>query len=83
METTAIAATETGDARYALKLLLKAGELADEKKLTRITDAEVEEARRNVDVDLAAETIATLPVHQHLTDEELSYMISCVEEFYS
>ncbi|MDE1798329.1 MAG: AAA family ATPase [Candidatus Micrarchaeota archaeon] len=62
----AIAAQETGDARYALKLLLKAGELADEKKLARITDAEVEEARRNVDVDLATETIATLPIHQQL-----------------
>lgn len=62
----AIAAQETGDARYALKLLLKAGELGDEKKLARITDKEVEEARRNVDVDLATETIATLPVHQQL-----------------
>lgn len=62
----AIAASETGDARYALKLLLKAGELADEKKLDKISDREVEEARRNVDVDLATETIATLPVHQQL-----------------
>ncbi|MCX5794100.1 MAG: DegT/DnrJ/EryC1/StrS family aminotransferase [Elusimicrobia bacterium] len=30
-----------------------------------------------------AKTTVTLPVHQHLTAEELSYMISCVEEFYS
>ncbi len=62
----AIAAQETGDARYALKLLLKAGEISDEKRLRRVTHSEVEEARRNVDVDLAAETIATLPAHQQL-----------------
>lgn len=62
----AIAAQETGDARYALKLLLRAGELADEKKHAKISDREVEDARRSVDVDLAAETIATLPAHQQL-----------------
>ncbi len=62
----AIAAQETGDARYALKLLLRAGEIADEKHRPHITHTEVEEARRSVDVDLAAETIATLPVHQQL-----------------
>ncbi|MCL6088928.1 MAG: AAA family ATPase [Candidatus Marsarchaeota archaeon] len=62
----AITAGETGDARYALKLLLRAGEIADEKHLHLITHAEVEAARRSVDVDLAAETISTLPVHQQL-----------------
>ncbi|MFH1306298.1 MAG: AAA family ATPase [Candidatus Micrarchaeota archaeon] len=62
----AIAAQETGDARYALKLLLKAGEYADERKTEKITDKEVEEGRRNVDIDLATETIATLPIHQQL-----------------
>lgn len=62
----AIAAGETGDARYALKLLLKAGEYADEKKIERITDKEVEQARRNVDADLATEAIITLPSHQQL-----------------
>ncbi|MBI5240596.1 MAG: DegT/DnrJ/EryC1/StrS family aminotransferase [Elusimicrobia bacterium] len=30
-----------------------------------------------------AKATITLPVHQHLTAEELAYMISCVEEFYS
>jgi dTDP-4-amino-4,6-dideoxygalactose transaminase len=30
-----------------------------------------------------AKTTITLPVHQHLTAEELDYMIRCVEEFYS
>ncbi|GEM_PF-128213 len=62
----AIAAAETGDARYALKLLLKAGEYADERKISRITDKEVEQARKNVDADLATEAIMTLPSHQQL-----------------
>jgi dTDP-4-amino-4,6-dideoxygalactose transaminase len=29
-----------------------------------------------------AKKTLTLPVHQHLTDEELEYMIACVREFY-
>jgi len=62
----AIVTQDTGDVRYALKLLLRAGEIADEKKLPRITDKEVELARRSVDADLATEAIATLPAHQQL-----------------
>ena len=30
-----------------------------------------------------AETVITLPVHQHLTQEEMNYMIDCVHSFYS
>jgi cell division control protein 6 len=62
----AITASESGDARYALKLLLKAGEIADEHGLKRITDKEVEDARRSVDTDVAFEAISTLPDHQQL-----------------
>ncbi|MEM4137242.1 MAG: AAA family ATPase [Candidatus Anstonellaceae archaeon] len=62
----AIAAQETGDARYALKLLLKAGEIADEKKSFLVTDQEVEEARKNVDSALIKEIIKTLPRHQQI-----------------
>ena len=62
----AIAAQETGDARYALRLLLKAGEIADEHSLMHISDKEVEDARKNVDSDIAAEIIATLPDQQQL-----------------
>jgi archaeal cell division control protein 6 len=62
----AIAAQETGDARYALRLLVKAGETADEKGVARVSDKEVEDARRSVDTDLAAETISTLPEHQQI-----------------
>ena len=62
----AITASETGDARYALKLLMKAGEMADEKGAAHISDHEVEDARRSVDKDVAFEAISTLPDHQQL-----------------
>jgi len=62
----AFTASETGDARYALKLLMKAGDITDEKGAKRITDKEVEEARRAVDSDVAFEAISTLPEHQQL-----------------
>lgn len=61
----AITAQESGDARYALKLLLKAGEIAESEKKEKITDEEVESARKRVEIDLTAETIGTLPeMHQ-------------------
>ncbi|MFA6328039.1 MAG: AAA family ATPase [Candidatus Micrarchaeia archaeon] len=62
----ALTANDSGDARYALKLLLKAGEIADDKGIVKITDKEVEDARRSVDTDIAFEAISTLPDHQQL-----------------
>ena len=62
----AIVAQETGDARYALKLLFKAGEIADENKRGKVTDREVEEARKTVDEDITVDAISTLPEHQQL-----------------
>jgi len=62
----AIAAQDNGDARYALKLLLKAGELADENGDSKITDTHVEKARRTVDEDISVEAISTLPRHQQI-----------------
>jgi cell division control protein 6 len=62
----ALTANDSGDARYALKLLLKAGEIADDRGIVKITDKEVEDARRSVDTDVAFEAISTLPDHQQL-----------------
>jgi len=62
----AITAQESGDARYALKLMMKAGEMVDDKGEKKITDKEIEEARRSVDRDVAFEAIATLPDHQQI-----------------
>jgi cell division control protein 6 len=57
----AITAQECGDARYALKLMLKAGEIAQQSNKTKVNDEDVELARKKVEIDLAAETIALLP----------------------
>ena len=62
----ATASSESGDARYALRLLIKSGEMADEKGSKKVTDKEVEDARRSVDRDVAFEAISTLPDHQQL-----------------
>ena len=62
----ALAAQESGDARYALKLILKAGEIADNGESTKITDAHVKEARRGVEEDIVFETINTLAEHQKI-----------------
>jgi cell division control protein 6 len=70
----AIAARETGDARYALKLLMYAGEIADERKDEMVTYKHVEEARKNVEKDLVTEAVATLPEHQQLVLYALSIL---------
>ena len=57
----AITAQECGDARYALKLIQKAGEIAQQNGKEKVTDEHVELARKKVELDLAAETIALLP----------------------
>ncbi len=62
----AIAAGENGDARYALTLLLKAGELAQQRKAKKVSDKEVEDARKAADEDKARELISSLPEHLQL-----------------
>jgi archaeal cell division control protein 6 len=61
----AITSQESGDARYALKLLNKAGEMAQQVGKEKVTDDDVENARKKVELDLTLETINTLPeMHQ-------------------
>ena len=61
----AFAAQESGDARYALRLLLKAGELADEKN-ERVNEEHVKRARAAAEEDIVLELINTLPEHQSI-----------------
>jgi len=70
----AITARETGDARYALKMLLYAGEIADERRDKRITHAHVELARKAVEEDIVMEAISTLPEQQQLILYALSQL---------
>ncbi len=58
----AYAAQESGDARYALKLLLKAGDIADERG-EPVTDEHVRLARSAVEEDIVLDLIKTLPEH--------------------
>ncbi len=62
----AIAAQESGDARTAIKLLLRAGELADDAHLERVTDAHVKAARTSVEQEIILEHITVLPEHEKL-----------------
>ena len=62
----AIAAQDNGDARYALKLLLKAAEIAEDTGVKRVGDSHVESARKTVDEDVSYEVISTLPRHQQI-----------------
>ncbi|MCK4327232.1 MAG: orc1/cdc6 family replication initiation protein [Candidatus Diapherotrites archaeon] len=61
----AFAAQESGDARYALRLLLKAGEFADAQD-TKATEEYVKKARSAVEEDIVIELINTLPEHQSI-----------------
>ena len=62
----AIAAKESGDARLALKILSKAGEIAEEKGLSKVTAKEINEAAKSADEEVAYELVGTLPEHQKL-----------------
>lgn len=62
----AIAAKESGDARLALKIVSKAGELAEEHGAGIITPNYVSEAAKYAEEEIAYELINTLPEHQRL-----------------
>ncbi|MFH0986823.1 MAG: orc1/cdc6 family replication initiation protein [Candidatus Micrarchaeota archaeon] len=62
----ALAAQESGDARYALKLLLKAGEVADNFKAEKVIDEHIKSARKGVEEEIVYELINTLPDHQKI-----------------
>jgi cell division control protein 6 len=57
----AIAAQESGDARYALKILFRAAEIAEESEKPRISDREVQQARDLVEFDIVKEAVEKLP----------------------
>lgn len=62
----AIAAQDNGDARYALKLILRAGEIVDEEGVGVVSEKHVLAARKSVDEDVSIEAISTLPQHQQI-----------------
>lgn len=62
----ALAAKDSGDARLALKIMSKAGELAEEHDADVITPNYVTEAAKYAEEEIAYELINTLPEHQRL-----------------
>ncbi len=61
-----IAAREHGDARKALDLLRVAGEVADREGASKVTIEHVRKAREEIERDMIAEVIKTLPYHGKL-----------------
>jgi len=62
----AIAAQESGDARTAVMLLMRAGEIAENTNVKKITDLEVQKAKKKVEEDIIFNMISTLPDQQQL-----------------
>lgn len=78
----ALAAQEFGDARYALKLLLKAGEIADEEKSKKVLDGHVTGARRGVEDEIVYELIDSLPEHQKIVLYAIAILTSETGHFH-
>jgi cell division control protein 6 len=64
--TAAVAAKEGGDARYALRLLRKAGEIAEAKDSKSVSEKDVEDAHKSVEEDIVFESLGTLPEQQQI-----------------
>jgi len=62
----AIASKEGGDARYALRLLRKAGEIAEATNARSVKEKEVSEAKKSVEEDIVFESLSTLPDQQQI-----------------
>ncbi|MFW5902884.1 MAG: Cdc6/Cdc18 family protein [archaeon] len=62
----ATAAQESGDARRALMLLQKSGDIADNEGKNKVIDSHVKKARDKVEEEIVYETIETLPEHQKI-----------------
>ena len=62
----ALAAQESGDARTAVMLLQRAGEIADMDQTLLVDDSKVERAKASVEEEIIISMISTLPQQQQL-----------------
>jgi len=62
----AIAAQESGDARTAVMLMQRAGEIADMEQQGVVTDVHIEKAKASVEEEIILSMISTLPQQQQL-----------------
>lgn len=72
----AYAAQSTGDARYALKLLQKAAELADVDGRDSVKTEDVKAARLKVEADVVSEAVRDLPEHKQIVLYSIADLIS-------
>jgi len=72
----AIAAKESGDARLALEIISKAGEIAENKHAEMVTIDDIRAAEKYAEEEIAYDAVATLPEHQRL----LLYAIALLTE---
>lgn len=72
----AYGAQTNGDARYALRLLQKAGEIAQNAGRKRIKKDDVQDAKTKVEEDITFELISTLPDHQQIVLYSIADTIS-------
>ncbi len=70
----AFAAQESGDARTAVMLLQRAGEIADLSQKTVVTDAEVSKAKASVEEEIILSMVSTLPMQQQLVLYSIAQM---------
>jgi len=69
-------AAQDGDARYALKLLQKAGEIAQDSGRKKVNADDVGNAKNAVETDIMAEAISTLPEHQQIVMYSIAALAS-------
>lgn len=69
-------AAQDGDARYALKLLKQAGEIAQHASKTQVEMDDVEKARDLVEKDIMTESISLLPEHQQIVIYSIAKLAS-------
>ncbi|OYT27342.1 MAG: cell division control protein Cdc6 [Candidatus Altiarchaeales archaeon ex4484_96] len=69
-------AAQDGDARYALKLLSKSGEIARDESAPNVLNEHVEKAKEAVESDIIIEAISSLPEHQQLVIYSIASLTS-------
>ncbi len=69
-------AAQDGDARYALRLLQKSGEIAEELGGDKVISDYVERAKTDVEKDMIAEAISALPEHQQIVIYSIASLAS-------
>ena len=79
----ALAAKEEGDARYALDLLKRAGEIATQEECDKVTSGHVKKAKDIIEFDKVTEIISTLPFQQQRVLEAILLLMKQDEEITS